>query len=82
MNIYGTDETGFARVPWDNVGVQYGLDALTGGAITPAEFLDLNAQIGSWKHPSEMVTEGFPFVGGSTSTTRRPSIRGARATWT
>jgi Tannase-like family of unknown function (DUF6351) len=63
VNIYGTDETGFARVPWDNVGVQYGLEALTTGAITPAEFLDLNAQIGSWKDSSEMVTEGFPFVG-------------------
>jgi len=63
VNIYGTDETGYARMPWDNVGVQYGLSALTSGAITPAEFLDLNAKIGSWKHPSEMVTEGFPFVG-------------------
>jgi hypothetical protein len=63
VNIYGSDETGFARMPWDNVGVQYGLTALTDGAITPAEFLDLNARIGSWKHPSEMVTEGFPFVG-------------------
>ena len=28
VNIYGTDETGFARSPWDNVGVQYGLKAL------------------------------------------------------
>ena len=28
VNIYGTDETGFARSPWDNVGVQYGLAAL------------------------------------------------------
>ena len=63
VNVYGTDETGFARVPWDNVGVQYGLEALTSGAITAAEFLDLNAQIGSWKDLSEMVTEGFPFEG-------------------
>ena len=63
VNIYGTDDDGFARVPWDNVGVQYGLEALTSGAITPAEFLDLNAQVGSWKDSSEMVTEGFPFVG-------------------
>ena len=31
VNIYGTDETGFARSPWDNVGVQYGLAALTSG---------------------------------------------------
>jgi hypothetical protein len=64
VNIYGTDETGFARVPWDNVGVQYGLEALTAGLITPEEFLDLNARVGGWKRSSEMVTEGFPFVGG------------------
>ena len=36
VNIYGTDETGFARSPWDNVGVQYGLAAVKSGAITPA----------------------------------------------
>jgi hypothetical protein len=64
VNIYGEDETGFARNAWDNVGVQYGLQALVDGVITPAEFLDLNAQVGSWKEPSEMVAEGFPFVGG------------------
>src|SRR5918994_1498648 len=62
-NIYGTGDDGFARVPWDNVGVQYGLQALVDGVITPAEFLDLNAQVGSWKETSEMVPEGFPFDG-------------------
>ena len=62
-NIYGVDERGWARVPWDNVGVQYGLQALREGAITEAEFLDLNAKVGGWKHPSEMVQEGFPFLG-------------------
>lgn len=62
-NIYGVDDNGQARVPWDNVGVQYGLQALKDGAITPAEFLDVNARIGGWKHPSEMVQEGFPFLG-------------------
>ncbi|MGN0063584.1 MAG: DUF6351 family protein [Nocardioides sp.] len=66
VNIYGTDETGYARVPWDNVGVQYGLQALTEGVITPAEFLDLNAQVGSWKEAGEMVTEGAPFAGALT----------------
>ena len=63
VNIYGTDMDGFGRSPWDNVGVQYGLQALTGGVITPAEFLDLNAKVGSWKEPGDMVQEGFPFVG-------------------
>jgi hypothetical protein len=63
VNIYGVDATGFGRNPWDNVGVQYGLQALIDGVITPAEFLGLNAQVGSWKEPSQMVTEGYPFVG-------------------
>jgi len=64
VNIYGTDESGFARVPWDNVGVQYGLQALVDGNITPEEFLHLNATVGSWKESKDLVTEGFPFVGG------------------
>lgn len=64
VNIYGVDDTGFARRPWDNVGVQYGLEAVASGAITPAEFLDLNAQVGGWKKSADMVVEGFPFVGG------------------
>jgi hypothetical protein len=60
-NIYGVGADGYARMTGDNVGVQYGLKALTDGNITPAEFLDLNARIGSWKDPGEMVQEGPPF---------------------
>jgi hypothetical protein len=37
---------GFAGVPVDNVGVQYGLDALRQGQITAPQFVDLNARIG------------------------------------
>ena len=50
-NVYGVGPDGYARQTWDNVGVQYGLKALTDGNITPAEFLDLNAKAGSWKDP-------------------------------
>ncbi|MDH4322770.1 MAG: DUF6351 family protein [Betaproteobacteria bacterium] len=39
-------KTGFARQPYDNIGVQYGLQALNNGDITPAEFLDLNEKVG------------------------------------
>jgi hypothetical protein len=63
VNIYGVDETGFARRPWDNVGVQYGLQALVDGVITPEEFLDLNAQVGGWRRSADLVDEGFPFAG-------------------
>ena len=37
---------GFTGLPIDNVGVQYGLGALSEGKITPAQFVDLNAHIG------------------------------------
>jgi hypothetical protein len=61
-NVYGVDADGYAKVPWDNVGVQYGLDALKNGNITPAEFLKLNATVGSWKNSKDMVQEGCPFI--------------------
>ena len=38
--------SGFANRPLNNVGVEYGLDALLAGEITPAQFADLNAKIG------------------------------------
>lgn len=40
--------TGFVRSTLDNVGVQYGLDALQAGTITAAEFVDLNARVGGF----------------------------------
>ncbi len=47
VNAYGRyPDTGFARRPIDNVGVQYGLAALNQGQISKAQFLDLNARIG------------------------------------
>ena len=47
VNIYGRNPaTGFARKPQDNVGLQYGLQALNGGAISVDEFLDLNEKMG------------------------------------
>jgi hypothetical protein len=39
---------GFARSPVDNVGIQYGLGALSAGTITPAQFVDLNMRIGGF----------------------------------
>jgi hypothetical protein len=37
---------GFAGMPLDNVGVQYGLEALKNGLITIDQFVDLNEKIG------------------------------------
>lgn len=48
VNIYGTDPaTGFAKRPWDNVGVQYGLAGLNDGTLSIDQFLDVNSEIGS-----------------------------------
>ena len=77
VNIYGTDETGFARSPWDNVGVQYGLEALQAGSITPEQFLDLNANVGSWKASKDMVQEGCPFIA-ALCATQPPDVWSAR----
>jgi hypothetical protein len=61
VNIVGRGEDGFARRYWDNVGVQYGLQALTDGDITLDEFLQLNFVLGGWKDQGDMVQEGSPF---------------------
>lgn len=63
---YGYDDDGWARVPWGNEGVQYGLRAVAEGRLTPAEFLRLNALVGSWKDTGEQVPEGVPFSYAST----------------
>ncbi|GAC1344514.1 MAG: DUF6351 family protein [Myxococcales bacterium] len=54
-NIYGVDSRGFAPIPADNVGVQYGLEALVRGLVTADEFLELNACVGSWKEQDQYV---------------------------
>jgi hypothetical protein len=49
VNVYGRDpDTGFAFRPVDNVGVQYGLEALNAGIISVDQFLDLNERIGGY----------------------------------
>jgi hypothetical protein len=46
-SVWGTEgPRNAAPLPFDNVGVQYGLEALEAGAISPAQFVDLNARIG------------------------------------
>jgi hypothetical protein len=49
VHFMGVDpETGFARRPIDNVGVQYGYQALLDRVISVEEFLFLNRHIGSY----------------------------------
>jgi len=56
------DATGYAKTPQDNVGVQYGFNALNEGVITTAQFLKLNEQIGGYDingqwQPARMVAD-------------------------
>ncbi len=62
INVYGVADDGYANRTWDNVGVQYGLKALTDGTITADEFLDLNFNAGTWKQEAAMIQEGCPFI--------------------
>jgi hypothetical protein len=56
VNQLGVDHvTGFPNSPLDNTGVQYGLAALESGAITPAQFAALNADIGGMNFAGALV---------------------------
>jgi hypothetical protein len=58
INTLGRDpETGFANRPLDNVGVQYGLEALRSETITLDQFLDLNEKIGGFDVDGAPVAE-------------------------
>ena len=56
VNVFGVDpDTGFARRPLDNVGIQYGLAALNAGVIDVDQFLDLNEHIGGYDIDGNIV---------------------------
>jgi hypothetical protein len=57
VNVFGVDpRTGFARNPFDNVGVQYGLTALNDGAITFEQFIDINTRVGGLDNDGKIMT--------------------------
>ena len=58
VNVYGRNpKTGFARRPLDNVGIQYGLQALNAGTISKEQFLDLNEKIGGFDENGDVVPQ-------------------------
>ncbi|MGW4229975.1 DUF6351 family protein [Streptomyces sp. NPDC004980] len=58
VNVYGeVPETGTARRPLDNTGIQYGLDALNKGTIDMDQFIDLNRRIGGLDDDAEPAAE-------------------------
>ena len=56
LNTLGKDAaTGAARRPLDNVGLQYGLEALKKGTITTTQFLDVNEKVGGYDTDGNIV---------------------------
>jgi hypothetical protein len=46
VNVFGLRKDGFANRPFGNDGIQYGLQGLLNGEVSPADFVDLNAKVG------------------------------------
>jgi hypothetical protein len=47
--IFGPrDQTGYAKTPHDNIGIQYGLNALNAGQITVEQFVKMNEMVGGY----------------------------------
>jgi hypothetical protein len=46
VNAFGRDDRGFARLGFDTIGIQYGLEGLRDGRLSPAQFVDFNTRIG------------------------------------
>ncbi len=58
INIFGTDpKTGNARNPFDNVGIQYGLEAFNKGTINFDDFVDLNRNIGGMDNDGKIMAK-------------------------
>jgi hypothetical protein len=46
VNVFGKRKDGFANRPFGNDGIQYGLQGLLNGELSPAQFVDLNSHVG------------------------------------
>jgi uncharacterized tannase-like protein DUF6351 len=58
VNVFGIDpKTGFARSPFDNVGVQYGLQALNEGKISFEQFIEVNTRVGGLDIDGKIVPQ-------------------------
>jgi hypothetical protein len=63
INVFGAYEGNnpyhYAGIPIDNVGVEYGLDALMAGIISPAQFVDINQKIGGYDNNYDTTRSRF-----------------------
>ena len=53
VNVFGLRPDGFANRAFGNVGIQYGLNGLNAGLVSPQQFVDLNASIGGLGYDGE-----------------------------
>jgi hypothetical protein len=53
VNVFGKRPDGFANRAFGNTGVQYGLEGLERGLLTPQQFVDVNAAIGGLDYDGE-----------------------------
>ena len=54
VNVFGLRTDGFANRAFGNTGIQYGLKPLREGLLTPAQFVDLNTNIGGLDYDDEV----------------------------
>jgi hypothetical protein len=58
INVVGRNPaTGFARISGDDIGIQYGLNALNNGVISADEFVSLNSQVGGFDVNGNIVPQ-------------------------
>jgi Tannase-like family of unknown function (DUF6351) len=58
VNLFGRRASdGFANEPFDNTGIQYGLDGLRQGLLTAQQFVDLNAHVGGLDHDGHFSSQ-------------------------
>jgi hypothetical protein len=65
---------GFAKSSYDNVGVEYGLQALLDGEITTEQFVDLNEKVGGTTIDFDFIPQRKAADEGSTYTTHRAAL--------
>ena len=67
----GRPSDGYARRPGDNIGVQYGLQALASGLITAEQFVDLNSKLGGLDIDLSYTPKRLPEDEGASALTYR-----------
>jgi Tannase-like family of unknown function (DUF6351) len=57
VNVFGKRPDGFANRAFGNAGIQFGLDGLRSGSLSPAQFVDVNAKLGGLDYNGNATAE-------------------------